>query len=416
MENSETKDQLSKEETTQLEAVENSSAGHGLTFESAEHTSLGNSITLKFPSGDVIAGDFKIPLPNNLSLTYGQILALGGDFYGIVGKPISDGATEEDRENRFTNAYNSLATQPSSFKEVNEILGVMDEEINAVNKAIKEGKPVSSVYEELGDSLSKKWNVITGGGDGKLWFFNPGRYLKLAAENWDHFGFFAVSAYQAGHMVAMKQAKSAASISNSADQKLALDQAYAMNAFADHFLTDLFSSGHIRTPRKALGEIPFSSASIGGLLARAMHGEDGVNGLHVSNKNGDEWMSYGDSSYFDKIGEQNAKLSIQAAQESANEIYEVFSGAEILSSDQFKALNIIPNLKVVQDYENLGKNFSPMFVKSADDHVLMRAKLNDPMDKNWLPTLEDAPLFNGASTVIFLTYGRYKGPNWHLNS
>ena len=37
-------------------------------------------------------------------------------------------------------------------------------EIDAVNKALNEGKPASAAYKALGDTLSEKWNRITGGG------------------------------------------------------------------------------------------------------------------------------------------------------------------------------------------------------------------------------------------------------------
>ena len=68
----------------------------------------------------------------------------------------------------------------------------------------------------------------------------PG-YLGLAKINWDHFGADARTAYNAGHRTALEAAV-----------KGDLEDAYTMNAFADHFLEDSFSAGHLRTPRRLL--------------------------------------------------------------------------------------------------------------------------------------------------------------------
>lgn len=82
-------------------------------------------------------------------------------------------------------------------------------------------------------------------------------YLGLAEINWDHFGNDAHMSYVIGHYVALEVAK-----------KGDLLYAYAMNAFADHFLEDSFAAGHIRTPRRTLhrdGNILYD------LCARASH-------------------------------------------------------------------------------------------------------------------------------------------------
>ena len=72
---------------------------------------------------------------------------------------------------------------------------------------------------------------------------NTPSYLDLSRLNFDHFGADAHAAYNAGHYCAMEEA---------AKPKGDLDVAYAMNAFADHYLGDLFSAGHMRTPRRLL--------------------------------------------------------------------------------------------------------------------------------------------------------------------
>ncbi len=103
-------------------------------FEGGEHTAIGDRVLLYFSSDDKGTPAYQVPLslPNGLNLTYGQILALGGDFYGIPEQAISDGASPADRQQRFANAYNSLAQNPSSCAEATQILAVMQIEIDAV--------------------------------------------------------------------------------------------------------------------------------------------------------------------------------------------------------------------------------------------------------------------------------------------
>ena len=59
----------------------------------------------------------------------------------------------------------------------------------------------------------------------------------------DHFGKDAWMVYRAGHALALGIAKTGNGTIES------LKSAYLHDAFALHFLTDQFASGHIRTPR-----------------------------------------------------------------------------------------------------------------------------------------------------------------------
>ena len=79
-----------------------------LRFEGAEHTAIGDSTLLRFvkDAPAIPASQVELHLPNGLALTYGQVIALGGDFYGIPDQPICEGATAADRIQRFTNAFN----------------------------------------------------------------------------------------------------------------------------------------------------------------------------------------------------------------------------------------------------------------------------------------------------------------------
>ena len=351
-----------------------------LRFEGGEHTAIGDSALLRFTHGAPAAPAWQVQLhlPNGLALTYGQIVSLGGDFYGIPDQPICDGATPADRLQRFINAFNSLAALPASKAEAMLILGVMQKEISAANQAIRDGKQPHEVYDALGDTLSEEWNKITGGGSFVSALFPLGRYLKLAANNTDHFGEWALLAYIAGHTAALQQAVIART---SGDEKQ-LELAYAMNAFADHYLTDLFSAGHLRIPRKQLAAV-VTPSDLGSLVTRFMHDEDSKYGLDVSNANGDQWHIYGDKRYFDSVDSANRKQVKLAVQRSVDEVFDTFQSGVVPAPSSYLALKHVPDLNAVKKPEG---NFSGLFVLDGNQ-VLRRSDVNNLNDTqridNW---------------------------------
>jgi hypothetical protein len=360
-----------------------------LRFEGGEHTAIGDGTLLHFikDAPAIPASQVELHLPNGLALTYGQVVALGGDFYGIPEQPISEGATPPDRIQRFANAFNSLAVLPAANAEAKLILGVMQKEIAAVKQAILDGKQPHEAYDALGDTLSEEWNKITGGGSFVSALFPLGRYLKLAANNTDHFAEGALAAYIAGHTAAVQQAVLA---KNSGDEQL-LEIAYAMNAFADHYLTDLFSAGHLRVPRKQLAAV-VTPSDLGSLITRFMHDEDSKFGLNVRNGNGDQWRAYGDKRYFDVIDSANRVQVNQAVQLSADEIFAAYLSGVAPSPSHFSALKKLPDLQVVL---NPAGNFSPLF-RVEGSKVLRRKDVNNLNDT---ATVDD---WWGWSTYLLL--------------
>lgn len=355
-------------------------------FEGGEHTAIGDSAFLYFSANDpgTLASQVPLTLPNGLQLTYGQLVALSADFYGIPDEPISDGATPADRMTRFTNAYNTLAVAQGAVAEAPQILNVMQTEITAVNNALANGQSASSAYDALGDSLSEQWNRITGGGSVLNAFIPPGRYLNLAAKNWDHFGRHAVSAYIAGHSVAMQQALTARN-SPQQQQRALLMQAYAMNAFADHFLSDLFSAGHDRAPRKELYE-QVSPSFVGSYISRYMHDEDCHWGLNVQDANLDPmWHAYGDKRYFDTVDMVNKDFVDAAVQYSVDEVFQAFNGGNVPAANQMAALWRTPtpldSARNAPGEQALG-NLSPLFTMQGGT-VARRNDVDNLSDYSW---------------------------------
>ena len=203
-------------------------------FISCEHEHIGNGIRLPKPGRGVgPSAQRPLTLPNGLKLSYGQIIALAGDFYGVPEEPIVD-PTEKPNERvsgrckRFMAAYSTLAHDHIK-EEVDQILKIMTEEKSAIE-----------------DELVEKWDKITGG----KWIFGVpvvfGRVMKLAQNNYDHFMPSAKDAYLIGHQIALEKAKLASKAGTLEQQTKMLDEAYSVDAFACHFLTDSFSSGHLR--------------------------------------------------------------------------------------------------------------------------------------------------------------------------
>jgi hypothetical protein len=171
-----------------------------------------------------------------LTLTYGEVVALAGDYYG----------TPEE----------------------------MSEELTpAVAEAIRGVTPQ----------------------DGGTFLLNTHRgwfdYANLANENQDHFAPRSWARYARHHQEALLLAL---------DKDL--DAALVRNAFADHFLTDAFASGHLRVPRDLLEGLS------GALPSRKMHDEENVYGLWVRSASGFVWRSYGD----DHLGTNPVHLTLTA--------------------------------------------------------------------------------------------------------
>ncbi|MGZ9666386.1 phospholipase [Pseudomonas sp. GNP014] len=360
-----------------------------LRFEGAEHTAIGDNTLLRFSENaePIRAQNVPLHLPNGLALTYGQTLALGGDFYGVVDRPINEGATPADRLNRFNAAFDSLAVLPASRAEAPQILAVMQKEIDAVKQAIKDGKQPHEAYDALGDTLSEEWNKLTGGGSFVSALFPLGRYLKLAANNADHFGEWARLAYIAGHTAALQTAVAA----RASHDEQQLERAYAMNAFADHFLTDLFSSGHLRVPRKEMAAV-VTPSDLGSLVTRFMHDEDSKFGLKVRNAHGAQWRAFGDKRYFEASDADNRTQVNLAVQASADEVFATYLSGNAPAPSAFAALQRLPDLTAVL---NLSSNFSPLF-RVEGGKVLRRKDVNNLNDT---ATIDD---WWGWSTYLLL--------------
>ena len=174
-----------------------------------------------------------ITLPNGVEIKFEEIIGLAGDLYGLPGNPIIDPFKEEEKEkfNRkewFQDSYETLARAPK------------DELQKDLDKLLAFFKKERILDSETSDK-------ITGG----VWFLGipikQGRMLDLTENNHNHFLPYAKDAYLTGHQLAIEKAREASQYPRDpALRKTLLQEAFSMEAFACHFLTDSFASGHIR--------------------------------------------------------------------------------------------------------------------------------------------------------------------------
>jgi hypothetical protein len=314
-------------------------------------------------------------LSNGLMLSYAQIMPLG-DLFGLVGKPISMAKTYEQKKLRFIDAFNSFASNKDMVDEVNQLIAVIEDEMATVEQGLENGENAEVIFQRIGNEIGRKVNCITGGGcQSSSWWLFPGRYLKLAKENYDHFSPNAQNVYLIGHQVAIEQAVKA----HESQSLSELSKAYAMNAFASHFLSDSFASGHMRAPRFEL-QNKVTPAVLGALLANYMHNEDNKNGLHVYNLRGDEWIAYGDFSYFNPNNLANSRLLEKVLQLSVDEITSAYHWG--ISNNDSKIMTLIPRVKEKGNTANI--DISALFYWDKKHKKLYRRNdVTDLFDKHW---------------------------------
>ena len=146
-------------------------------------------------------------------------------------------------------------------------------------------------------------------------------------------------AYSAGHIAALRQAKKAKETGSSSDLK----QAYFLEGFALHYLTDLFSTGHLREPRRILHKTITDEPALpefwpADRCAQRQHDEDCANGLWLRNRRGEAWPAYGDKQLFNKKSDRNRDQAIDASQSGVSEIWLTYKDGQIPPVEHFEAL------------------------------------------------------------------------------
>jgi hypothetical protein len=254
-------------------------------------------------------------LTNGAQVSYGDILGLAGDFYPEYAQIFAD-REEATKGHELLLDSAAVAWDNPKIPHKAEIEGVLD----AYHKRLadKTWSPKEAEAARPGPAATKNHGDL-------------GRVLRLALDNPDHFGIEAVEKWERYHRLACAIAAEGRRYYESGDLKgyealsgdglpakrgepcepnlrgllgkreypliNSLWLALRYNAFGDHFLSDLFSSGHMRTPRLelmkrfpreefclslgSLGMAAIGSAKVdlASVLSGIQHDEDGKIGL-----------------------------------------------------------------------------------------------------------------------------------------
>ena len=219
-------------------------------FESAEHSST--------------YSNFKdnVLLSNGFQISFGEMIAFAGDFYGKPEAPICDARTVTDMKPRFQQSFDTIFRNEASVNEIFAIRRILNIERNSVMTVLGRGddsiptildpqktyKEPSDVYRYHGMWFTVQYDTILGGYWVKDKPIISGRMLKLAMNNPDHFKPDSINAWSAGHQLAVEKAVEAGKMyaTNETQGLRLLNKAYALEGFACHFLTDSFAAGHMR--------------------------------------------------------------------------------------------------------------------------------------------------------------------------
>lgn len=169
-------------------------------FEGAEHRALGD-ITLE-----------TIDLGNGVVLSWGEIVALAGDEYRTLDELLDDTKTEAGRQRLRAALEHDQIPGPHS-----------------------QALPWPADRQKQDELRSERDKA----------------YVLLAMQNMQHFpegG--AIESWQVAHNEALTRAVMAGVRNDAAGWEMAK----AQEAFGQHFLTDSFSGGHIRTPRQEIAD------------------------------------------------------------------------------------------------------------------------------------------------------------------
>lgn len=370
-------------------------------FALSEHWEMGQQVKLRFSANLPAKSTVPLHLPNGLALTYGDIISLG-DLYGVIGKPISLGKNNLENQERFKEAFKSFAKKYSAINEVKKLIHLAELEALEIDKEIKLGKAAEDIFKQIANEVGRQLNCITGGScKENEWWLYPGRYLYLAMENYDHFSPNNLTAYNSGHQIALKQALKAHKTGKRSD----LELAYAIDAFAAHFLSDRFASGHLRTPRLELKN-KIKPAVLGSLLSHYMHNEENKYGLHVHNDLGEHWFVYGDFSYFNPYNQTNREMLLKTLQQSADELFETFYTGEVPRNS--KVLSMVPQTDLIDD--ETSQDIAPMFYwDDKTQQLLRRTDLSNPYDRHWTSN------WWGWSTLLILKNQQKLGSTIQIN-
>jgi hypothetical protein len=293
-----------------------------LDFNSGEHVILGDHGYRKACEDRAgLCPAALVRADSKQSFSYGELVAFSGDFYANP-----EGVYEEKVEPFLKWNRN----------DVNDVKDRFQQEIETIENYLHGHS--DEAYPDF--NLTYAWNYPD--------------YLNLALANEAHFGFYNMLAYVKYHSRALNlalEAHALAAIDGIRSQRL-FTQALFMNAFADHFLTDGFASGHIRDPRVQIlqwGRANGLSDRASGTLAKVIHDRDGEirvsgeHGLQVTNARGDSWLTRCDAQLFwnNTMEDPSIVVPVRAVEASVREVLDAYDNGKVVAG-VYAATEMVP--------------------------------------------------------------------------
>jgi len=253
----------------------------GKPFNSGDHIWVADEGAAKACKTHHLDGQLLSSIPRldkGVRLSYGEIVALSGDFYS------SPSELFDERPGPMSWLYED--------KDISDLQAMFEVELDWIRNDA--GKTATNYPDQ---------NI-------RMWW-NAKGYLELALANVEHFGWHNMKAYTRYHGEALTLAAGAAGNDDETFRR-----AVYTNAFADHFLTDGFAAGHVRVPRKEIcdwAKLVGYSEKLAGALSKLLHDQDGhvttfhskgetgraeTDGLAVRNARGDCWFTRCDGQLF----------------------------------------------------------------------------------------------------------------------
>lgn len=262
----------------------------------------------------------------------GQITALAGDYYGPESfQELLDHDGVKHRN--FLKVFTQFA-EPDPFWTVRQwdFLNRIANEGTEINIApSKYGNRKAPALQAVYDAIASKDTLVgTGGATLK-------HLADVAMYNTDHFEPSAGNVAEDLHILATRlirrwsvglEADLEPQVWNIASKITgddittgpnmnALNMALAVEAFSLHYTTDIFSAGHLRTPRDALSGAKSGCGAItAGFTVKVMHDEDSFHGVWVKDILGNSWHCKGDATLLATDDTQNLKRAHEAVKAS----------------------------------------------------------------------------------------------------
>jgi hypothetical protein len=356
-------------------------------------------------NGELLGFDTK---EGRFSLTYGDICALVGDFFAgnpktdAIGTDMKTGTARDEagREKMFMQlfegwtSYITTDKYPGKKLMTGRLLAIFDKERAAIERYRDTGKPGQLAYQEdhkwgAGKTINHVTNShnnnlaeISNGGDEDVDYHGSAGFIittynrkgypfyENAVYNVDHFAEGnALDVWRTGHRLAVEAALAARS-KKGAEQLRELKRALSINGMADHFGTDLFASGHMRTKRRSLlfsaKDLKCSAEDVG-TAASFWHDEDNQFGLMVDSPENKKrglkpFRAYGDKMGYTEVNKINFGYTIEFVTASIKEVLEAFvSGKKPSGTDADGPARFIP--------QPIEGNHAPLFKVDSSSKV-----------------------------------------------